>query len=79
MRGVLGGAMALAIPGILIGLAGAWGLTRLIESLLVGVSPTDLLTFAAVAALLTVTAVAASLVPARRATKSDPMLALRGE
>jgi putative ABC transport system permease protein len=79
MRGVLAGALAVTIPGVLLGLAGAWGLTRLIESLLFGVSPTDLFIFAAVASLLTVTAVAASLLPARRATKADPMLALRGD
>ncbi|HEY8174912.1 MAG TPA: FtsX-like permease family protein, partial [Gemmatimonadaceae bacterium] len=79
VRSVVGGAMRFAIPGVLIGLVAAWALTRLIASLLFGVSPTDVPTLAGVSVLLTATAALASFVPARRATKTDPMLALRGE
>jgi putative ABC transport system permease protein len=79
MSEVLAGAMRLTVPGVIIGVAGAWWLSRLIANLLFGVSPTDRVTFLAVVALLTVTAMIASLIPARRATKADPMLALRGE
>jgi putative ABC transport system permease protein len=76
---VVGGAMRFAIPGVLIGLVAAWALTRLLASLLFGVSPTDVPTLAGVSVLLTATAALASFVPARRATRADPMLALRGE
>jgi putative ABC transport system permease protein len=79
MRGVVGGAMRFVVPGVIIGLAGAWMLTRLLSNLLVGVSPRDTLTFGAVSLLLTATAVVASIIPARRAARADPMLALRGE
>jgi putative ABC transport system permease protein len=79
MTSVVAGAMRVAIPGVIIGVLGAWALTRLIASLLFGVSPTDVVTFVAVSILLTATAAVASLIPARRATKADPMLALRGE
>jgi len=76
---VVASALRVALPGVIIGIAGALALTRLISSLLFGVSPTDVATFAAVSVLLTATAALASLIPARRATKADPMLALRGE
>jgi putative ABC transport system permease protein len=79
VRSVVGGAMRFAIPGVLIGLVGAWALTRLIASLLFGVSPTDVPTLVGVSLLLTATAAIASFVPARRATKADPVLALRGD
>lgn len=79
MTSVVGGAIRFAVPGVLIGLVGAWVLTRLIANLLVGVSPTDTVTFAGVSILLTATAVVASLIPARRAARADPMLALRGD
>lgn len=72
-------ALRVTIPGVLIGVAGAWMLTRLLATLLFDVSPTDVATFAGVSALLTITAALASLIPARRATRADPMLALRGE
>jgi predicted permease len=71
--------MELAAIGILVGLAGAAGLTRVMASLLFGVSATDALTFGAVAALLAAVAFVATAIPARRATRVDPMVALREE
>jgi putative ABC transport system permease protein len=71
--------MKLALLGIVIGLAGAWGLTRFMKHILVGVTPTDLLTFAVVSACLLVAALLACYLPARRATKVDPLIALRYE
>jgi len=71
--------LKLAVMGVVIGMACAVGLTRLMTSLLYDVSPTDPLTFAAVAVVLLVVAVLASYLPARRATKIDPMTALRYE
>ena len=71
--------MKLALLGIAIGLAGSWALTRFIEKLLVGVQPTDLLTFSLVSLCLLVAAFIACYLPARRATKVDPLVALRYE
>jgi predicted permease len=71
--------MELAAIGILSGLAGAAALTRVMASLLFGVSATDAVTFGAVAVLLAAVAFAATVVPARRATRVDPMVALREE
>jgi putative ABC transport system permease protein len=71
--------MELATIGILAGLAGAAALTRVMSSLLFGVSATDALTFCAVAALLALVAFTAIVIPARRATRVDPMVALREE
>ena len=71
--------MELAGIGILVGLAGAAMLTRVMASLLFGVSTRDAATFAAVALLLAVVAFLATVIPARRATRVDPMVALREE
>jgi putative ABC transport system permease protein len=71
--------MELAILGIAVGLIGAAALTRLMASLLFGVSATDAVTFSVVALVLAASAMLAAYVPARRATKLDPMTALREE
>ena len=71
--------MKLALLGIAFGLVGAWGLTRFMRHILVGVTPTDLLTFAVVSGCLFVAALLACYLPARRATKVDPLIALRYE
>jgi putative ABC transport system permease protein len=77
VRLVLGEAIVLAAIGVAAGLAGAFATTRLMQGLLFGVTATDAATFAAISALLVATALAASYVPTRRATRVDPMVALR--
>ncbi|HWZ81286.1 MAG TPA: ABC transporter permease [Terriglobales bacterium] len=79
LRLVLGGAGKLALMGVAIGLISAAGLARLMGNLLYGVGPRDPLTFIAVPAILISVALLASYLPARRATKVDPMTALRYE
>jgi putative ABC transport system permease protein len=77
LRIVLGEAAWLAAAGVALGVAGALGATRLMQTLLFGVAATDTLTFAGIALLLASTALVASYIPARRATRVDPMVALR--
>ncbi len=71
--------MTLTLTGVLIGLVTAIGLARLIKNLLFGVSATDPLTFISIAMLLMLVALTACWIPARRATKVDPLAALKHE
>jgi putative ABC transport system permease protein len=71
--------MMLALIGVVVGLSAALALSRVMSSLLFGVTERDPITFVAVAALLIAVAFIACLVPARRATKVDPLVALRYE
>ena len=77
MRLVVGHGVSLALLGVAVGLALALGLTRFLSGLIYDVSATDPATFAAVVALLAIVALVACYIPARRATKVDPMIALR--
>lgn len=74
---VLRQGLSLALIGAAIGLAGAFAVTRVMSNLLFGVAPTDLGTFTAVALVLLAVAFLACYIPARRATKVDPLVALR--
>jgi putative ABC transport system permease protein len=76
---VVRGGLVLAVMGVLAGAVGAWGAARVLASLLYDVAPTDPLTFMVAAALLLLVAALAAWVPARKATRVDPMVALRAE
>jgi len=76
---ILGQGMGLAFAGLLLGIAGSFALTRAVKSLLFGVTPTDPATFLTVAAALTMAAFVACYIPARRAMRVDPAVALRVE
>ena len=78
LRLVLGRGLGIALGGVAIGLGGAFALTRVIDSLLYHVGAKDPATFAGISLLLVLVALVASYIPARRATRIDPMEALRG-
>jgi predicted permease len=77
IRLVIGQGLRLVLPGVVLGLAGAFAATRMVKSFLHGVAPTDWLTFSLTALLLLAVSLIACWIPARRATKVDPMIALR--
>ena len=79
VRMILSQGMALALVGVVIGIAGAFALTRAVKSFLFGVAPNDPATFLSVAAVLAAAALAACYLPARRAATGDPLRALRAE
>jgi len=79
LKMVLRYAMTLVVIGTIVGLAGAYAVTRVMSTLLFQVTPTDLVTFVAVPAVLLLVALIACLIPARRATKVDPLITLRYE
>jgi predicted permease len=79
LRLVIGQGLRMATVGVILGLAGAWGLTRFMKTLLFEVEPADFQTFGLIALVLLVVTVLACWIPARRATKVDPLVALRTE
>jgi putative ABC transport system permease protein len=76
---IVGKGVVLTLIGIALGLLGALGITRVMQALLFGISATDWVTFTAVATLLAFVGIIAAAIPARRATKVDPLVALRYE
>jgi len=79
MKVVMKQGLIISVIGIVIGLGAAFALTRVLSSLLVGVSSTDLTIFGAVTLLLLLISLLGTFIPARRATKIDPIIALRAE
>jgi putative ABC transport system permease protein len=79
MRMIVSQALGPTLVGIAVGFAGAWALTRLMQALLFSTAPSDPATFAAVAGLLILVALAAAGIPGLRATRVDPVVALRSE
>jgi ABC-type antimicrobial peptide transport system permease subunit len=79
MRIVMARGLGLTLIGVTLGLAASFGLTRFLESLLLGVTSTDAVTFVSVVLLLCVVTLVACFIPARRAVRVDPMVALRHE
>ena len=79
LRLIVGQGMRMAMIGIVLGLVGAFALTRVLASLLLGVGTTDSVTFVGVAVLLVAVALLACYIPARRAARVDPLVALRHE
>jgi ABC-type antimicrobial peptide transport system permease subunit len=76
---ILRDSLRLVAAGVIVGIAVAAGAVRLVADMLYGLSPTDLLTYVGVALLLVAVALLACWLPARRAAKIDPMVALRAE
>ena len=79
LLGIVGEGLALAALGLFVGVAGALALTRFMQGLLFGVEPSDPLTFVGVALVLLLVTIGASLLPAWRAARTDPAIALRTE
>jgi ABC-type antimicrobial peptide transport system permease subunit len=79
LRMVVSQGMKLVWVGVVIGLTASFAVTRMVAGYLYGVTPTDAMTFVGVSALLLIVALLACLVPARRATRVDPLAALRDE
>jgi putative ABC transport system permease protein len=79
LKMVIGEGLLLALIGIVVGVGGSLLLTRFLSKMLFGITPTDPFTFASISAVLVLVAVLASYIPARRATRVDPLIALRQE